>query len=112
MRHEMWYLIMKLKQLVSYLTPRIVYVEKPHNLECEVRTTSGKTLVLRREKSLGEEILFKCYEKQTEVFRGFVVKNIKYGFYGDVCDNIKKAIDSADRKWFEVMGINRTQRQK
>ena len=81
-------------------------------MDIELDNGSGSLMLLKREKTLGEEILFKCYEKRTNLFRGFIVRNIRYGFFGDLCDDIKKAIDSADQKWFEVMGIHRNQKQK
>ena len=103
--------MMKFAQFISWFVPQVSYVAAPR-LEIEVSTMAGTQMLLRREKSLGEDILFKCYEKQTNLFRGFVVKNIKHGFYGNLCDDATAAIASADDKWFEVMGFHPTQRQR
>ena len=98
---------------MSSLIPHITYVPgRTSAMDIEMNTESGGVLLLERTQTLGEEIVFKCYEKQTKLFRGFIVRNIKYGFFGDICDDVKKAIDSADQKWFDAMGIHRMQKQK
>ena len=103
---------MKLKQIISCLVPRIEYTGVSHSIDIEVESTNGVKMVLKRSKTLGEEILFKCYERQTNIYRGFVVKNMKYGFFGDVCERASDAIASADDAWFRFMGIARRQKQK
>ena len=75
-----------------------------------MQVAGGETLVLNHIKTFGEEIAFQCREKQSNAERGFIVKNIKYGYFGDVCNTVQDAMASANAKWFRVMGIK--QRQK
>ena len=103
---------MKLKQIISCLVPRIEYTGVSHVADMEFESTSGTAMVLKHFKTLGEEIVFKCYEKQTDIYRGFVVKNMKYGYFGNVCERINDAIASADDAWFRFMGVARRQKQK
>lgn len=102
---------MNLKEIVSYFIPRISYEPVVHTLAIDA-DINGVSMVLRHEKSLGEDILYKSFDKKTNQFQGFVVKNIVHGYYGDVCNNAQDAIDSANKKWFVVMGFNQTQKQK
>ena len=104
--------MMKLTQIVSSLIPGVSYVPVPKGKNIEMKNADGTLITLHQDKIFGEEILFKCYEKKSNEFRGFIVKNIKYGFFGDICDDVKHAVESADQKCFEFFGIRRTQKQK
>ena len=100
------------KSINPIFDTQMVFVPGDGCLDIEVKTGYGPSLILKRDKALGEDIIFKCYEKGTNLFRGFAARNIKYGFFGNVCDDAKKAIESVNSAWFEYMGIRQTQKQK
>ena len=104
---------MGIRNILSWIVPQLVYTDGVSCVQpMELRLANGKELILNRFKAFGEDVAFQCFDKQTNVNCGFVVKNIKHGYFGDVCDTIQGALDSANDQWFRVMGIRRHQKQK
>ena len=103
----------KLKNLLSFFIPQRVYTgERLRMQPIEMQMTNGDRLMLHQYQVLGEEIVFQCRDKRTNAERGFIVKNIKYRFFGDVCDTVQDALASANDRWFLVMSIRQRQKQK
>ena len=104
---------MKIKNILSLVIPQRVYADEVFQLNpIEMQYSNGETLILRHCKTFGEDIAYQCFEKHTKVMRGFIVKNIKYGYFGTVCDTVQGALASANDKWFGFMGIKQLQKQK
>ena len=103
----------KIKNILSFFIPQRVYTgDQLHLRPIEMRMTNGECLVLHQYQILGEEIVFQCRDKRTNAERGFIVKNIKYKFFGDVCNTVQEALTSANDKWFLVMGIRQKKKKK
>ena len=104
---------MKIKNILSLVIPQRVYTDEVFRLnQTEIQNLNGETLILQYCKTFGEDVAYQCVEKHTKVMRGFIVKNIKYGYFGDICDTVQEALNSANDKWFVFMGIKKRQKHK
>ena len=104
---------MKVKNVLSLIIPQRVYTGEIVRLNLgEMQSANGETLILQHCKTFGEDVAYQCFEKHTKAMRGFIVKNIKHGYFGAVCDNIQEALASANDKWFCFMGIKQGQKHK
>ena len=101
---------MNLKEFLFLFVPQRVYTGVDSTVPVEKQMPNGETVILRRHECFGEDVVYKCVEKQTSAMRGFMVKNIKYGYFGDLCDSIQAALASADKVWFRVFGVEQRHR--
>lgn len=103
---------MSIKSVLSWFVPQRVYVDGVKIKPVEAKISNGEAVMLHHHQTLGEDVVYTCFDKKTNAMRGFIVKNIKYGFFGELCNTVQEAIASANEAWFRFMGVKQRQRQK